>query len=78
MVNREWYFLLLTIHFLLFTSFYRQVFWLSRPLPAFPFDNEQWHVTGKGAYPGILQDQDYSGGTAPEFNRIPFYALLHL
>jgi hypothetical protein len=32
------------------TLFYRQVFWLSRPLPAFPSENEQWPLDGKGAY----------------------------
>jgi hypothetical protein len=76
MVFFTFYYSLITNYYSPFS--YRQVFWLSRPLPAFPFAYEQWHVTGKGAYPGIRQDQDYSGGTAPEFNRIPFYALQHL
>jgi hypothetical protein len=39
---------------------FRQVFWLSRPLPAFPFENEQWRTAGKGFF-----NRDYSGGTAP-------------
>jgi hypothetical protein len=49
---------------MLTTVVLRQVFWLFRPLPAFPFDKEQWHISGKGAYPGVpgseLQRRDRS------------------
>jgi hypothetical protein len=57
---------------MLTTVVLRQVFWLIRPLPAFPFDKEQWHISGKGAYPGFNRDRNYSGGTAPVSHGIPY------
>jgi hypothetical protein len=70
-VDFQYQFLTLQLTQTLFTAVSRQVFWLSLPLPAFPFDPEQWHATGKGLCSGY-RSRDYSGGTAPGFHGIPY------
>ena len=48
-----------------------QVFWLSPLcLPSQPRLRDQWHCFGSEY--GPLQGRDYSGGSAPDFNGIPF------